>query len=246
MLGMYAAFWAFSLFHLSPYASLIIGLPLFYLFGILLYKTIIKRIVFREHSTMVFATLGLSMFFQNITLFLWSANYRSVKLGGSLTAIWSYMGLRIAMVKLLSFVIILMTTILFYLFLNKTFTGKAIRAVSQNPIGADIVGVDRQRIFQLAFGIGTALAALAGILLSTIYPIYPTVGGAFVLLAYVVVILGGLGSITGALIGGIIIGLVESLSGYFIAPNLKQLVYFVAFIVILLIRPWGLFGQKRT
>jgi branched-chain amino acid transport system permease protein len=98
----------------------------------------------------------------------------------------------------------------------------------------------------MAFGIGTALAALAGILLSTAYPIYPTVGGAFVLLAYVVVVLGGLGSITGALIGGIIIGLVESLSGYFIAPDLKQLVYFVAFIIILLIRPWGLFGQKRT
>ncbi len=245
MLGMYAAFWAFSLFHLSPFACLIVGLPLFYLFGILLYKTIIRRIVFREHSTMVFATLGLSIFFQNIVLLLWGGNYRSVKIGESLAAVWSFWGLRITMVRVFSFIIILITTILFYLFLNKTFTGKAIRAVSQNPTGADIVGVDRPRIFRLAFGIGTALAALAGILLSTTYPIFPTVGAAFVLLAYVVVILGGLGSITGALIGGIIIGLVESLSGYFIAPDLKQVVYFVAFIVILLIRPWGLFGQKQ-
>jgi branched-chain amino acid transport system permease protein len=245
MLGMYAAFWGFSLFHLSPYACLIFGLPFFYVFGVLLYKMLIQRIVFREHSTMVFATLGLSMFFQNIVMLMWSADHRSVKLAGSLASVWSFFGLRFPVVKALSFIIVLITTVLFYVFLNKTFTGKAIRAVSQTPRGADLVGIDRQRIFRLAFGIGTAIAALAGILLSATYPIYPTVGTAFVLLAYIVIVLGGMGSITGALVGGLLIGLVESLSGYFIAPDLKQVVYFIAFILILLVRPWGLLGQKQ-
>ena len=104
----------------------------------------------------------------------------------------------------------------------------------------------RRTFLKRAFGIGTVLAAIAGVLYSTMYPMYPTVGAHFVLLAYVIVVLGGLGSITGAVIGGLIIGLVESLSGYFLAPNLKQIVYYVAFVVIILIRPQGLFGLKET
>jgi branched-chain amino acid transport system permease protein len=245
MLGMYAGFWAISLFHLPFYSSILLGIPLFYIFGLILYQTLVKRIVHQEHSTMVFATLGLSMFIQNVVLFLWTANYRSVRLKGNLSEVLSFWGLRIANVKLVSFIIILFATLLFYLFLNKTFIGKAIRAVRENPTGADLVGIDRGRIFRLSFGIGTALAALAGILLAPMYPIYPTAGNNFVLLAYVIVILGGLGSINGALVGGIIIGLVESLSGYFLAPNLKQLIYFALFIIILIIRPWGLFGQRQ-
>ena len=184
MLGMYAAFWTIGLFHLPFYSSILLGLPLFYLFGVLLYRILIERIVHEEHSTMVFATLGLSMFLQNVVLFLWTANYRSVTLEGSLSEVWSFLGLRIANVKLMSFIIILVVTVLFSLFLSKTFVGKAIRAVSQNPRGADIVGIDRRRIFRLSFGIGTAFAGLAGILLAPIYPIYPTAGNNFALLSY--------------------------------------------------------------
>ena len=245
MLGMYAGFWAVSFFHLPFYSSILLGMPLFFIFGVILYQILFKKIVHQDHSTMVFATLGLSMFIQNVVLFFWTPNFRSVRLVGKLSEVLSFWGLRIANVRLASFSIIVIATVLLYLFLNKTFTGKAIRAVRENPTGADLVGIDRGRIFRFSFGIGTALAALAGILLAPIYPIYPTAGTNFVLIAYVIVILGGLGSITGALVGSIIIGLAESTSGYFLEPNLKQLVYFALFIIILLIRPWGLFGKRQ-
>ena len=244
MLGMYAAFWAIAVLHLPLHVALILGLPPFYALGILLYKVLVKHIVHQEHSTMVFATLGLSMFTQNLILLFCTGNYKTITIGGNLSTVFTFWGLRLASVKILAFLIVLASTFLFYLFLNKTFVGKAIKAVSQNPLGAQLVGIDRRWIFCIAFGIGTALAALAGMLLSLVYPIYPTVGATFVLIAYVIVILGGLGSINGAVIGGLIIGLVEAMSGYFLAPNLKQLVYFVSFLIILLLRPRGLFGQK--
>ena len=246
MLGMYAAFWGFSLLHFSPYTSLLLGLPLFYLFGIFLYSTIVKRIVHKPHFTMVCATLGLSIFLQNSVLLLWGGKFRSIKTVESMTKVWDILGLRLPSVKLISVLFVFAATVLFYLFLNRTMHGKAVRAVSQCPTGADLVGIDRTRIFRLAFAIGTVLAAFAGVLYSTMYPMYPTVGAHFVLLAYVIVILGGLGSITGAVVGGLIIGLVESLSGYFLAPNLKQIVYYMAFVVILLVRPQGLFGRGQT
>jgi branched-chain amino acid transport system permease protein len=129
------------------------------------------------------------------------------------------------------------------LYLKKTYTGKAIRALAQERRAAMLMGINVYRTYQIAFGIGIACVGVAGVMLIPVYYTFPTVGSLFVLIAFVVVILGGYNSLIGALIGGLIIGLVEAFSGFFLSPHLKEAVYFVIFILILLFRPTGLFGR---
>jgi branched-chain amino acid transport system permease protein len=129
-----------------------------------------------------------------------------------------------------------------FLYLKKTYTGKAIRAVAQNRTAATLMGINIRQIYLFTFGLGTALVGIAGALLMPIYYVFPTVGGLFVLTAFVVVVLGGLGNMTGAFIGGLVIGLVESYSGFYGATQLKEAVYFVIFILVLLLKPSGFYG----
>jgi branched-chain amino acid transport system permease protein len=129
-------------------------------------------------------------------------------------------------------------------FLKKTYTGKAIRASAQHRVGAQLMGVNLKKIYMISFGIGVAIVGLAGAICMPIYEVSPSVGSLFVLLTFVVVILGGLGNIYGALVGGLIIGIVESASGYFLAPDLKEGVYFIIFVFILLFKPTGIFGKS--
>jgi branched-chain amino acid transport system permease protein len=129
------------------------------------------------------------------------------------------------------------------IFLKKTYTGKAIRALAQERRAAMLMGINVYRTYQIAFGIGIACVGAAGAMLVPVYFVFPTVGALFVLIAFVVVILGGYNSLTGALVGGLIIGVVEAFSGFFISPHLKEAIYFVIFILILLFRPTGLFGR---
>jgi branched-chain amino acid transport system permease protein len=128
------------------------------------------------------------------------------------------------------------------LFLNKTYLGKAITAVSQDRMAALLMGIDVNQVYMVAFGVGIACVGVAGAVLVPIYSVFPTVGQYFALTAYVVVVLGGFGSMLGALAGGLVIGVVEALSGYFISPGLKEAVYLLIFIAVLVIRPTGLFG----
>jgi branched-chain amino acid transport system permease protein len=131
---------------------------------------------------------------------------------------------------------------LLFLFLKYTYLGKAIRATSQDNRGAKLMGVNIRRVYIITLGIGSACVGVAGALLIPIYYAFPNVGLQFVLIAFVCVVLGGMGNITGAFFGGLIIGVVESFSGFFIAPDLKEAVYFIIFVLVLLIKPSGLFG----
>jgi branched-chain amino acid transport system permease protein len=132
-----------------------------------------------------------------------------------------------------------------HIFLSRTHLGRGIRATAQNRAAAQLMGVDVYKIYMITFGIGLACVGLAAALVAPMYPVSPTTGAYFVLIAFVVVVLGGMGSVWGAFLGGMIIGLVDSLSGYYIAPSLKEVMMFLLFLAILILRPTGLFGLGR-
>lgn len=155
-------------------------------------------------------------------------------------------GVFISVPKLTSFFVAVVLTVLLYIFLTRTRTGKAMRATAQNREVSSLMGVDVRRVYVIAFGIGTACVGAAGTLLSTFYYISPTVGTTFTLMAFLAVVLGGMGSFTGALFGGLIVGLAESLGAVYVATQYRELVTFVLFILILLIKPSGLLGRSRV
>jgi branched-chain amino acid transport system permease protein len=243
MLAMYVTFWLFKLFGINPYLSLLIVPILMFLFGLLIERIIIRPTMTRPHMVQVFATLGLSVLMVNGAQVLWTANYRSVET--ALSKINLTMGsLNIGMPRLLAFVIAMLIALGLYLFLRMTYTGKAIQATAENVNAAQLMGINVNRVYGLTFALGSAVTAAAGCLLMPLYYVYPRIGLDFVLIAFVVAVMGGLGSVPGAILAGIIIGVIETTSGFFISPALKQASYFAAFILVLVIRPAGLFGRR--
>ena len=242
MLSMYVTYWLFHLYKVDPYVSIMVILPLFFLIGLFVQRVTIQPIIDAPPLNQIFMTVGLSMVLQNAALFFWKADYRTVRTAYSALTLKTS-GLIVSFPRLVAFVLAMMTIAALLLFLKKTYTGKAIRALTQERRGAMLMGINVYRTYQIAFGIGIACVGVAGAMLIPVYYAFPTVGSLFVLIAFVVVILGGYNSLIGALIGGLIIGLVEAFSGFFLSPHLKEAVYFVIFILILLFRPTGLFGR---
>jgi branched-chain amino acid transport system permease protein len=242
MLGMYASYWLFTLYGIDPYVSLAIVIPLFFAIGWLVQIGIIQQILNAAPLNQVFANVGLSLVLQNLALVAWKADFVTAKTS-YVNLRLQFSGLMISLPRLVAFVLALAIIGALLLFLKKTLTGKAIRAIAQQRRAAMLMGIDVFRTYRIAFGLGIACVGAAGSILIPIYYTYPTVGALFALIAFVVVILGGYNSLQGALVGGLIIGLVEAFSGYFISPHLKEAIYFVIFILILLLRPTGLFGR---
>ena len=241
MLGMYATFWLFHLFGVSPYVTLFIAAGVFFLVGLIVHGLVIQPIVAAPHITQIFATVGLSITLQNAALFFLKPDYRTIRIDYAIPYI-KFSGLIVSFPRLLTFIIAVFIAISLALFLKKTFIGRALRATAQNRRAAQLMGVNIRTIYYVALGISTAIVGMAGAILMPIYSVFPTVGSLFVLIAFVVVVLGGMGSLMGAFIGGLIIGLVEAFSGFFIAPALKGVIYYIIFILILIFRPSGLFG----
>jgi branched-chain amino acid transport system permease protein len=242
MLSMYASYFLFQFFGVDPYLSLIIVLPTFFLIGLAVQRITIQPIINAPPLNQVFMTVGLSMVLQNAALFIWKADYRVVKTAYSSLNLKAA-GLIVNFPRLIAFVLAMALIAALLVFLQKTYTGKAIRALAQERKAAMLMGINVYRTYQIAFGIGIACVGAAGAMLIPVYFVFPGVGAMFVLIAFVVVILGGYNSLVGALVGGLIIGVVEAFSGFFISPHLKEAIYFVIFILILLFRPTGLFGR---
>ncbi len=240
MIAMYASYWMFSLYGLNPYGSLVFVVALLFVVGLVVQFLVIRPILKASASMQIAATVGLSTLLQNLALVTMTANYWSVDTPFFKTVI-SIGPLLLGLPRLLAFLVALAITGLLFLFLQRTYLGKAIRCTAQDRSAALLMGINIDRVYLITFAIGSALVGVAGALLMPLYPVFPTVGAYFVLVAFVVVVLGGLGNLTGALLGGFIIGLVEAFSGFFV-PELKEAVYFVVFIIVLLIRPTGLFG----
>jgi len=243
MVGMFTAYWLFQLWHIPTYLAALVTLPAFALFGLSAYQLVIKRIMGQGDVVQIFATVGIGVILQNTALVLWTGDFRTIR-SAYADAIWRVSGIQISVPLLVAFVVAGMVTGLLFTFLNRTMEGKAIRAVVQDPLAALAMSIDLNQIYRWTFTIGTCCVGLAGVLLAPSYPIFPAIGVSFGLVSFVVVVLGGLGSMIGALLGGLIIGLVEVFSGFFVATDLKQAFYFLVFVLVLVLRPQGLFGQR--
>jgi branched-chain amino acid transport system permease protein len=242
MLAMYAAYWL-AFVSPSDISAVFLVVPAFFVLGLLVAKYLINPIIDDPELSQVFTTMGLGIVLQNSALILWQADPRTKTLVGPALKLGFLM---ISYPRFRAFLITGVVIILLSLFLKFTYLGKAIRASSLNRNAAAMVGVNLSRIYAVAFGIGISMAAISGVLLLPVYAAYPMIGFQFVILCFVVVILGGLGSIPGALVGGLIIGIIESFTGFFIDPSLKSVVYFIIFMLVLLFRPRGLWGSLYT
>lgn len=242
MISMYVSYFCFSQLGLNPYLSLIIVIPAMFLMGILVDQVIIRPIRNAPSYMQIFATVGLSVVLINLALVFFSGDYRSINLAFAKQVIHAG-DLSISLARLTVFLASIAVAWGFWLFLGKTDLGKQIRAIAQDRDAARLMGINPNMIYMITFGLGSAMVGLAGGLIMPLYYVFPSVGAYFVLTAFVVVVLGGLGNMVGALLGGLIIGVIDSLSGYYIEPALKEMVYFIVFLLVLLFRPSGLMGM---
>lgn len=246
MLGMYFAFFASVMLGIDPYISAIAVLPLSFGLGWIVQSYLIRPVLKAPESIQILLTVGLSLFLQNAALFLFSPDFQSLRVsyGGETLSV---LGVSISYVRLIAATVAVAASIGLYLLLGRTDIGKALRACAEERLGSMAVGIHVDRMYKIAFGLGIACVALAGVLMTPFFYIAPQVGLPFTLTAFVVVVLGGLGSLPGALIGGLIVGLIESLGEIFLpSPSMKQMATFAIFLLILLFRPQGLFGGKRV
>jgi branched-chain amino acid transport system permease protein len=215
-----------------------------FLLGILVERFLIAQVLNAPEHNQLLLTLGISLFIENFALFLWSPNFRNLNIG-YLKKVTTLGGVMISLPKVIAFLFAILLTGTLYYFLKYTDLGKAIRASSEEKEGALTVGINLKKIYYVAFGIGTACVGAAGTLTATFFYVNPHVGGIFVITAFVVVVLGGMGNFIGAMVGGLIIGLAESIGAAFLPGQIKQLIIYFIFILVLLFKPEGLFGRSR-
>jgi branched-chain amino acid transport system permease protein len=243
MLGMYLAFWAFTLWSLDPYFVLLIAIPLFFLIGLLTYALVMRGVISASHNVQIFTTVGLSTALQNLALVLWTGDFRVVRPWHSMVVL-RVAGTAFNLSQVVAFLIAVALTVALFAFMKWTHTGRVMRATAQDREAATLMGIDTDRAYRLTWAIGIAVVGAAGALVAPLYAIYPTAGLQFVLLAYVVVVLGGLGDMVGAMLGSLIVATVEVVGSYFFGTAWKEVLYFLLFIAVLILRPAGLFGQR--
>jgi branched-chain amino acid transport system permease protein len=244
MLAMFGVYYLLMKLGIDPYMSLLIMVPAMYLLGYLLYKLLIGRLSQGKDENILLITLGLSILIENLALMFFKGDTRTISVSYSDTMVELGPTL-VSLPKIISFGAAMALCAALGLFIQRTDTGRAIRAVAKERVGARLVGIDVERIFAISFGIGLATLGAAACLLMPIFYVSPTTGHVFVIVAFTVVVLGGMGSFLGAVIGGLIVGLTESFGGLFLGESLGQIGISLIFILILLFRPSGLFGAKR-
>ncbi|MBT0652855.1 branched-chain amino acid ABC transporter permease [Geomobilimonas luticola] len=244
MVGMYMTYVLFTSFGIDPFVSIVITIPLMFLFGAFLQKLFINRMQGALPQNQILLTIGLGLIMSNTMMLIYTSDYKILSTSYSSES-FNLGGISISSPLAISFLITAAITILLYWFLLKTDTGQAIRATAQDREAAQLMGINVRWMSILAFGIGSALAGTAGALISPTYYIFPQIGGIFTLKAFVITVLGGMGSIIGATLGGVIIGIAESVSAVYISSGWKDVVVFVLFLLVLLFKPAGLMGKSR-
>jgi branched-chain amino acid transport system permease protein len=241
--AMFAAFFAYHWLGLDPYIAAIGLTPIFFLLGYVLQRFIIGPAAHGEDRNILLVTLGLAVVIENALLYGFRADTRTINLPYAFNVIEIGPAF-LAVPRVIAFVVVIVVALALWLIMRWTDTGKAIRAVAKEKLGAELSGIDVAHIYAVTFGLGTACLAIAACLLIPTYYVNPSAGNAFVLIAFTIVVLGGMGSVTGALVGGLFVGVVESLSGLYLGESLGQIGIFVMFILVLLFRPNGLFGER--
>jgi branched-chain amino acid transport system permease protein len=244
MLAMYLTFWLYHFWGFDPYLSVIIVLPVMFVFGIILQRLVIEPIQKTSAIMKIFTTVGISLLLQNLALMFWKGDFRTIQTSYSMSS-FEIFEVMVSIPRLVGFCTALLSFVVLYYFFKYTYLGKALRAIVEDHSVARLMGVSVEKHYLLAFGIGTLFTALGGVLLMPFSSVYPGVGLSLTLVAFVVVVLGGLGSMIGTFLAGLFIGLVESFGGFFISPGLNQAIYFAIFILVLLVRPQGFFGQGK-
>ena len=245
MLGAFITYWLFSLAGVDPVISIVLSFSITFAIGALVEKSIIDRILTAPFVSQVVTTFALLLAIRYGAEAAFGPYTRRIEVWYS-GVTYEIGGIILPLPEIIAFIVSIAVTLSLYLFLNKTYTGVAMQAVAQNRDAAAILGINIKRMYWISFGIGCAISAIGGTLLSTFYPIYPEMGAFFCFLAFIIVVFGGFGSIFGAYIAGIIIGISETVSALFILPTLKDVVAFLIFIIIILVRPTGLFGVKTS
>lgn len=244
MLAMFGVYYLLMKLGIDPYLSLVVMVPAMYALGYLLYRHMIGKLSLGRDENILLITLGLSILIENLALMFFKGDSRTISLSYS-DKVLEWGPLMVSLPKLISFLAAMVLCALLGLFISRTDTGKAIRAVAKERMGARLVGIDVDKVFAVSFGIGLATLGAAACLLMPIFYVSPTIGHVFVMVAFTVVVLGGMGSFLGAVIGGLIVGLTESFGGLYLGESLGQIGISLIFILILLFRPTGLFGGKR-
>jgi len=244
VMGMYISYWILVLFGIDPYVSLLLVAAAIFVLGYVIQSTVVNRILDYPEAMQVLPLVAMGIVLENTALLLWGPDHRSPDTALSLKTFWIGSAV-IDVSRLLAFALSAVITLLIVLFLKKTHTGKCIRAAADNRTGSILVGINVNRINNLSFGLGAATTGAAGALLLPLMPVSPHLGHDFTLTAFIVVILGGLGSLVGAMVGGLVLGVAESMATLFLPATLKQVVSFAILIVIMLFRPQGIFGGKK-
>ena len=246
MLGAFATYSLYTVFGISPLISLIICGPALFIIGFLIHRTLFQYLRDKSESIDIFegnsllASFGLLFIIQNVALLIWRADIRKYSYLASPVSLF---GAIFAANRLVALLFAVVLSLAFYIFLTRTRLGKAIRAAAGEPAMAQVMGVNIHRVLAICFGLGALMAGFAGPLISMMYEVQPVMGLQYTIIAIIVVVLGGLGSITGSLIGGFILGLIGSIVTYF-DPGLSLVAYYFIFILLLLVKPTGILGKK--
>ncbi|HUL36045.1 MAG TPA: branched-chain amino acid ABC transporter permease [Thermodesulfobacteriota bacterium] len=241
MLGMFTSFWLYTLYGVDPLFSIPVCTALLFVLGLLIYRFIVSKVMKGPMLAQLVVTFGVSIFLANLAVFLWSPDFRLIE-KPLLHGTWDIGDIKLSIPKFVATIGSVVASLFVFLFLKRTKTGKAILATEMDREAALLMGINTERINSISFALGSALVGIAGAFLSTYYYIYPQVGGTFGLIAFCVVALGGFGSIEGAFIAGIIVGLAQTLGGFFIDPAYKYAIVFLIYLITVWIRPQGLLG----
>lgn len=243
MVALYGVYLLKSHWGVDPYAAIVIMVPFMFVLGYALQRLIINRASHGKDENILLVTLGLSIVLENLALLLFKSDTRTIETSYTLSTVEIGPAF-ISVPKLLALVGVLFTAASLLLIVHKTDLGRAIRAVAKEKQGARLMGIDVDHVYAMCFGLGLACLGAAACFLMPAYYVNPQVGNGFVLVAFTIVVLGGMGSFAGALIGGLLIGVVESLGGLLLGESLGQVGIFLIFIIVLMLRPQGLFGAK--
>jgi len=247
MVGMYTTFWLFTSWQIDPYVSVVVSAPLLFLLGMIFQKFLVGPVIRSgaPEESLILLTYGIGLALVNVVQLMFTANYRTLYTPYS-TATFFVGGVSISVPLVVAFLLASLISAALYFFLIKTGMGRTIRATAQDRDAAFLMGINVDRIYVVTFAIGAALAGAAGSLFLPLFYASPQVGGPFTLKAFIVTVLGGMGSVMGALVGGIVLGLMESLGATYVNNAYRDVIGFVVFILVLLLRPSGLVGKSKV
>ena len=242
MIGAFATYWLYDLYHVDPLVSIPISFFILFILGYLLERYIIHRITEAPEIMSLLLTFGMSLIIANLALTAWKADYRIVNppYSGANFAIGD---LTISYIRLVTFIFSIIAVAGLFMFLQKTETGRAIRATAQNKEGARLLGVNPFRIYAITFALGAGITGVAGSLLSLNFTIFPTMGAEYLLFSFLVVVVGGMGYIPGALVGGLLVGILQSVATNYLGAGMTAVILFFVLYMTLILRPTGIFGK---